>query len=249
MSDAVVLVPGLQSDASSWLPFVRHLSMSRAVCLPYGHQFAQCIARMSDLVLAQSPARFHLAGWSMGGYVALDIMRRAPERLSSLALISTTAAPEEPSAATKRQETLTRAHRSGLASYQRANLAQCLFDPSATPVEMTESLVATAKRLGFGALQAQTTAIVARPDSRPDLERSRVPLFVLAGADDAIISVAHAREMHVLRPDAQYHELPNCGHCPPIEAPDTVASLYDQWLDDVARQCRSDVAQPFGTRP
>lgn len=231
MSDPIVLVPGLQSDATSWMPLVGELCHTHPLSIPMGHQFAPDIAAMADSVLAQSPARFHLIGWSMGGYVAFEVLRRAPERLASLALISTTAAPESAASRVRRAEALNLARSQGIRGYQQSNLAMCLFDPHSVDPARTDPLLRASEVLGLRALEIQTAAIVDRPDSRPDLAASAVPLLILAGTDDRVIPVTHAREMHTLRPDAAYHEISECGHCPPIEKPQLVAEILTGWLN------------------
>lgn len=230
MTDAIVLVPGLQSDASSWKPLVDRLSLHHPLCLPRGHQFQPDIGAMAASVLHQAPERFHLMGWSMGGYIAFEILRRAPDRLASLALISTTAAPENPDSLPRREEALALARETGLAGYQTANMGQCLYDPTGVDPAHIASLVDASEGLGFDALEIQTRAIIARPDSRPDLAACPVPTLILAGREDRIIPVEHAREMHRLLPSATYHELEHCGHCPPLEKPDQVAAILGNWI-------------------
>ncbi|MEO9777368.1 alpha/beta hydrolase [Roseibium sp.] len=223
MTEPLVLVPGLQSDASSWLPLMERLGLHFPLIVPRGHQFSPSIAEMAETVARQSPDRFHLTGWSMGGYIAFEILRRWPERLISLTLIATTAAPETPDSRIRRRDALDRARHQGLRDYQTVNLKNCLFDPEKYDRERLEAMVQASETLGYEALAIQTRAIMARPDSRSSLAACACPLTILAGAEDQIISVRHSREMHALVPNSQLHIIPDCGHCPPIEYPDLVA--------------------------
>lgn len=230
MADPLVLVPGLQSDASSWMPLIEKLCHRNAVSVPMGHQFDPDLGTMAGRVLVQSPGRFHLIGWSMGGYIAFEILRRAPERLASLVLLSTSAAPEADMSLPKRRAALVRAGTEGLRAYQDANLDLCLFDRASVDRARIETLLSAAESLGLSALEIQTRAIVARPDSRPDLAASRLPVLIVAGREDRIIPIDHAREMRALRPDAAYVEIADCGHCPPLEKPDLLAGILGDWV-------------------
>lgn len=233
VSDALVLVPGLQSDASSWLPLMHELCHTQAISVPMGHQFAPDIGTMAEVVLAQSPQRFHLIGWSMGGYIAFEILRRAPERLTSLILISTMAAPESDASRARRAETLHRADVEGMRGYQKANMALCLHNPAGIPDANMEHLLKASEKLGIDALRTQIQAIVDRPDSRPDLAACASPTMIIVGKDDQIIPPENAFEMHALRPESRLHVMKDCGHCPPIERPGDVADMIRDWVETV----------------
>lgn len=248
MSDPLVLIPGLQSDASAWMPVLRQLGHYHALCIPMGHQFAPDLSMMTQKVLAQSPPRFHLVGWSMGGYIALDILRRAPERIASLILISTMAGPESEAARARRGEVLEIAETRGVRPYQAENLVTCLFRPEAIEPGIIEPMLAASEILGYGAFEAQIRAIMDRPDSRPDLAASIAPLLIVVGREDTIIPVSHAREIQRLRPDAAFHEIPECGHCPPLEHPELVAGILNAWLRDFETGAGSGMRKSGGVR-
>jgi len=233
MPEPVVLIPGLQSDGTSWLALFRHLARRYPLVVPMGHQYATSIAEMGRRVLDQSPARFHLVGWSMGGYVAFEILRRCPERLLSLTLMATTAAPESDRVRVRREESLAMARQQGVRTYQEVNLAQCFYDPDAVDRGLWDDVVNSAELLGLSALESQTAAIIARRDSRPDLAGCRCPVLVTVGRDDAIIPPAHSREMHGLVPGAAYREIADCGHCPPLERPEALSGILCDWFDGV----------------
>lgn len=231
MRDPIVLLPGLQADGSSWMPLLSELVHSHAITIPMGHQYHDSISSMAQLAMGQSPERFHLIGWSMGGYIALELLRTAPERLLSLTLISTTAAPESAESLPRRAVALEQARRDGLQTYQESNMDRSLFAPDAVNPDRVRPMITAANILGLDALQQQTRAIVTRPDYRACLANSTVPLLLISGKEDRVIPVAHAREMQSLRPDAGYFELPECGHCPPLEHPEVVGRLLTDWFE------------------
>lgn len=236
MTAPVVLVPGLQSTGNSWMPLLKNLCNTHAISVPMGHQFDTTITKMAQRVLDQSAAEFHLVGWSMGGYIALEMLRLAPNRLRSLTLISTTAAPESPASLTGRAEALNRARQHGIRAYQTFSMNRSIYDMHKMDPVRIDAMRDASQTLGVAALQAQTDAIIARADSRPVLAQSTLPVMIIAGTQDQVIPVQNAHEMSRLRPDARYHELSDCGHCPPLEMPDHVASLMRSWLNSLTHQ-------------
>src|SRR5690606_18055423 len=105
----LVLLPGLQSDHRSWVHQLRHFEGRREVIVPRGQQFCDSLEAMADSVIAQLPRRFHLVAWSMGGYIAFEMLPRIRERLVSLMLVDTTARPEKPEDTARRLEMIAKA--------------------------------------------------------------------------------------------------------------------------------------------
>lgn len=233
MSQSVVLVPGLQSDGTSWLSFYRRFAQRHPVTIPMGHQRTDTIAAMGRMIADQCPPRFHLVGWSMGGYIAFEILRRWPERLLSLTLIATTAEPESRESLKRRRDAIALARAEGMRAYQATNLRSCLHDPDSVDHETLASILEASEALGTEAFEAQTQAIVARPDSRPDLLACPCPVLIVAGRNDTIISPQKSRDMHALLPGSRYVEIDDCGHCPPMEKPEEMVSILTQWLAEV----------------
>jgi len=233
MPDPVVLIPGLQADGSSWSPILPRLMQRFPVCIPYGHQHRSSVVEMADDVLEQVPARFHLVGWSMGGYVALEILRRRPPGLASLVLVDTTDAPEASYARHRREAALAAVCNDDLRQYQRQNLRACVHDPEVLSSALAEVLLDAAEALGPAALTSQITAVVERPDSRADLATCPCPLLIVTGREDGIIPATESRRMHRQAPGSILHEIDRCGHCPPLEHHNHFASLLMDWLDRV----------------
>lgn len=234
MIDPVVLLPGLQSGANSWLPLIDRLGRHWPLSVPMGHQFETDTAAMARSVLHQSPARFHLVAWSMGGYVALEVLHQAPERLLSLTLMATSARAEAPDNFPRRDAALERARTGGLAHYQAVNLESCFFDLRALSPDLRARLLATSEALGVGALERQTKAIKTRPDRRETLARCDLPVLIVAGDADLIVDPANAAEMHALCPHSTLRMIPNCGHCPPQEKPDETTEILNGFLRSLA---------------
>ena len=187
---------------------------------------------MADPILATAPDRFALAGLSMGGYLALEIMRRAPARVIRLALCDTSARAD-----TAEQTAQLRPRdgdrRRGQVRFHRAGggwgLGQ-LVAPGADAA-VRDAVVAMSVRVGPDIYVRQQRAIMARPDSRALLPTIAVPTLVMVGAEDALTPPTLAgSEMAAAIPDARLAMVADAGHLPPMERPARTSALLREWL-------------------
>jgi pimeloyl-ACP methyl ester carboxylesterase len=189
------------------------------------------ISAMAARVLAAAPPRFALAGLSLGGIVALEIARRAPQRVERLALLSTTARP--PTAVQVEQWRLLAklACAGRLDEVVREQLLPKLVSASrlACP-HITTTVMAMAEAVGPHAYVRQLTALETRIDSRPQLGQIACPTLVLAGEADVICPPELHAELAAGIPEAQFMRLPNCGHLSTLEQPARVTEVLSAWL-------------------
>jgi pimeloyl-ACP methyl ester carboxylesterase len=181
-------------------------------------------------ILAHAPPRFALAGLSMGGYVAFETMRQAPERVLKLALLDTTARPDTPEQAERRktQIEMTRAGRHGEIP---ALLFPVLVHASRRGDAALRALVdAMFFDLGPEAHIRQQTAILTRPDSRPGLSSIRCPTLVAAGDGDELTPPAIAAEIAGAIAGAKLAIVPESGHLSTLERPAAVSNLLVEWI-------------------
>ena len=230
MPEPLVLLPGLQSDHRSWVNQTRHFEPTRQVIVPQRHQHCDTIASMGERVLEQLPPRFHLAAWSMGGYIALQLMPQLAGRLLSLTLVSTSARPEDPASTARRKEILDLAEREGMAVANRRSMSQACLDFDAVDPEIRAGLRDASVELGFEAYRGQQRAIINRPDSRGVLTLIDCPTFILVGDEDSVTPPDCSREMHAAIPGSRFTLIPDCGHCAPLEYPARFNALLDEWL-------------------
>ena len=182
-------------------------------------------------ILAEAPPRFALAGHSMGGYIAFEIMRQAPERVAKLALINTQARPDT-AEATARRRGHDRARAEG--GEYRAVLDE-LFAGFVHPsrqrrCRLRQLVYDMGDDVGPEGFMRQQTAMIGRPDSRPALAWIKCPTLVLTGDQDNTIPNSLSMEMSSGIPGAKLVMLPNCGHLPQVEQPQATADALAEWL-------------------
>ncbi|MGX9963622.1 alpha/beta fold hydrolase [Roseomonas sp. F4] len=227
----LLLLPGLLCDARLWRDQVAALPAGldhRVADLTQDDTMSAMAARALALVPEASPIA--LVGLSMGGYVALEVMRQAPHRIARLALIDTSARPDTPEQARRRRGLLTLS-RAGEFRGVTPRLLPQLLHPDHLDGPLGQEVQQMAERVGREAFARQQRAILARPDSRPDLPTIRVPTLVAVGEADLLTPPELAVEMAALIPGARLHILPGCAHLSPMEDPAAVTALLLDWLD------------------
>jgi pimeloyl-ACP methyl ester carboxylesterase len=184
---------------------------------------------MAARALAAAPQRFALAALSMGGYLAFEILRQAPARVTRLALFDTSARPDSPEQA-RRRRGLMALTRSGQFRGVTPRLLPQLVHPDNLAGPIGQAVMEMAERVGREAFLRQQAAILARPDSRPDLAGIRLPTLVAVGEADALTPPELAEEIAAGIPGAVLHRIAGCGHLPPMEAPEATTALLRDWL-------------------
>jgi pimeloyl-ACP methyl ester carboxylesterase len=225
----ILLVPGLVSSPRIYAPVLPALWRFGPVTVA-NHIRDDNMALIARRILAEAPPRFALAGHSMGGYIAFEIMRQAPERVARLALINTQARSDTPEATARRRGMMARA----TAGEYRAVLDE-LFPGFVHPsrredASLRQLVYDMGDDVGVEAFVRQQTAMISRPDSRPMLAGIKCPTLVLSGDEDNTIpnslSVEMANNIH----NAKLVILPDCGHLPQPEQPKATADALVEWL-------------------
>lgn len=225
----LLFLPGLLCDARLWRDQVAALAGThRCVVAELGQD--DSLDAMAERALAAAPAGpLALCGLSMGGYVAMAIMRRAPGRVARLALFDTSARPDTPEQ-TRRRRALLALSESGMFRGVAPRLLPQLLAPAHLEGPLGAEVMAMAGRVGRAAFHRQQRAIMHRPDSRPDLPGYRLPVLVAVGAEDALTPPELAAEIAGLIPGARLAAIPGAGHLPPMEQPAAVTELLRAWL-------------------
>ncbi|MBI1219382.1 MAG: alpha/beta fold hydrolase [Rhodobacteraceae bacterium] len=219
----LMIIPGLGSDAAVWQPTIAALD-GRVNCLVGNTHGDNSLPGMARRVLDQAPATFALAGVSMGGMVALEIMRIAPQRVTHLALVDTNARPDTAGQRAYRYLSSAVVAIPGLLGRLSASSARSLVHTSAPP-EVRKELAEMGVRVGAKVYIRQSTAVASRKDQRPVLRTISIPTVVVVGSDDRITPLNLSQEIHDLTPGSTFQVLPDCGHLPPIEKPARLAAI------------------------
>ena len=225
----ILLVPGLVSSPRIYAPVVPALWQFGPVTVA-NHIRDDHMALIARRILAEAPPRFALAGHSMGGYIAFEIMRQAPERVAKLALLNTQARSDTPEATARRRTMMARA-RGGEYRAMLDELFPGFVHPSRREDATLRQLVYDmGEDVGAEAFVRQQEAIISRPDSRPVLATIKCPTLVLSGDEDNTIPNALSVEMGDNIHNAKLVILPNCGHLPQVEQPEATAKALVEWL-------------------
>ncbi len=224
----LVLLPGLLCDARLWRDQLAGLD-NLAQGLVADLTLDDSVEAMAARVLAQAPERFALAALSMGGYVAFELLRQAPERITRLALLATSAAPDSPERARQRRAAMASMKLGRFVGVTDRMLPQ-LIHPDRIAGEIGQEVRNMAGRVGGDAFLRQQTAILGRPDSRPLLEQIEVPSLVAVGDADQLTPPPEAQEIHAGVAGSQLHVFERCGHLPPMELPDQTTAVLRAWL-------------------
>lgn len=225
----LVLLPGLLCDRALWAPQLEALAdiadakvadLTRDESLP----------AMAARVLEEAPPRFALAGLSMGGYLAQEIMRRSPERVTRLALLDTSARADTPERLAQRRGLIELAQKGEFKGITPRLLPQWVHPDHLADRELTRAVMEMTQRVGRDAYLRQMRAIMARPDGRADLPRIRLPTLVLCGREDAATPLALHQEIAALIPGATLVVIQRCGHLSTLEQPQQVNAALRRWL-------------------
>jgi pimeloyl-ACP methyl ester carboxylesterase len=225
----LVLIPGLACTAEMFAPQVAALSPLRPVTVASTLE-GDSMARMAAAILRDGPPCFALGGVSMGGYIALEIMRQAPERVERLALMSTTARPDAPEQTAQRQALIERVEAGELEILLREVSPRLVHPLHKDDHTLIDTQVRMGLEIGAAGFTCQQKASIRRQDSRTDLPGIRVPTLVLVGDRDPLTPPIRAREMADALPDTSLVIVPHCGHASTLEQPDAVNAALMDWL-------------------
>lgn len=230
MKEPLVLVPGLSCNAALYAPQWPALADGRPI-LVADHAHDDTLAAIAKRLLAAAPPRFALCGLSMGGYVAFEVLRQAPERVTRFALLDTSAKAATPETNVPREQMIALAEKGAF-----DNVTTLLWQKLVAPVRLADEPLRLlvrrmADEVGADGFVRQQKAIMKRPDSRAVLAGILIPVLVLVGQEDEITPVAEAREMAgLVGARARLAIVPGCGHLSTLEAPEAVTAELLRWL-------------------
>jgi len=225
----LILLPGLLCDEALWQNQSKSLETMAACQTADTTKFDRIDAIARD-VLARAPPQFALAGLSMGGYVAFEIMRQAPERVLKLCLLDTSARPDTPDQANRRRLLLAMSKAGQFKGVTPRLLPMLISKSRLEDQDLTSIITAMAERVGRDAFHNQQTAILNRIDSRPFLKDIRCPVQLIVGSEDELTPPDIMREVKDGIPQARYTIIQGSGHLTALEKPEEVNQLMREWI-------------------
>lgn len=225
----LVLLPGLLNTRRLYESQIADLVDIADTIVPelWHHE---SIGAMAQAALDEAPERFALGGFSMGGYVCFEILRRAPERVERLALMDTQAVPDTPEATARRRGFIEQSKLGRFHGVQPSLLPTIVHRSRVNDQTVVKPILEMAAEVGADGFCREQTAMIARPDSRPLLAKIDVPTVVIVGRQDQATPLARAREMATDIANARLVIIEECGHMAPLEKPAEVSAALRRWL-------------------
>lgn len=227
----LVLLPGLLNTRRVFEHQIADLSDITEIVVPelFHHD---SVGAMAEAALAAAPERFALGGFSMGGYVAFEILRRAPQRVDRLALIDTQATPDTPEVAARRRGFIEQTKLGHFKGVQPSLMPQIVHRSRLGDAGVTQPILDMSHEIGADGFVRQQTAIIDRPDSRHLLVDIEMPTVVIVGRDDMATPIARSREMAADIANARLVVIEACGHMSPLEKPAEVSAALRRWMTE-----------------
>ena len=220
----LVLIPGLLSDKTAWGYQAKHLSdIADATIISFHNEDTP--DKMVQAILDQSPSQFALAGHSMGGWLALEVMRYAPERVAKLCLLNTTARPDSPDKLERRKQMIQMAKK-GECFELAMQMSNALVFQESVKKEVQEMFLRRAPLR----LICDQKAMIQRGDCFSILPTIQVPTLIIHARQDQVFTLEMHEEMKNLIPNAKLAIVEDSGHMSPMEQPETVTRLMRHWL-------------------
>lgn len=227
----LVLLPGLAGDAAMWREQIIALAGWQPVVTDV-HMREDSIPRMAASLLRQHAGPLVLCGASMGGMIAMEAARQAPERVRGLALLGTDARPDSPEMIAIREAAIELFAQGRAREVIEPNIAMA-FHPANAPA-LSADYLQFVLAAGAEQLIRQNRAVIARPDARPHLPRLRCPVLVVCGEADRLTPPERSQEIAALAPAARLVIVPRSGHMLTMEQPAFVSAALSEWLSGLA---------------
>lgn len=227
---SIILIPGLGTSSRTYSHILPALWKHSSVTIANQTEDAS-IEAIAKRILVTAPPRFALIGHSMGGYIAFEILRQEPNRVAKLALLNTSARPDNDEAKEKRKKQIEKVEKGNFAEIIEGALPAFVHPSHKEDKNLQEIITAAHYDAGAEAYIRQQTAIMGRKDSRPDLKNINIPTLVLTGDDDKLLPLELSQEIAASIPGAKLIIVTECGHMSPLEKPQAVSNALTEWLD------------------
>lgn len=230
----LILLPGLAADETMWEAQVPALARWAPTVADVHSQPHETIEAMAAALLATHEGPLVLCGASMGGMIAMEAARQAPQRIAGLALLGTSARPETPDMRKLREAAIELFAQGRVAEVIEPNVAFAFHPDQARDAVLVRSYIDFVLHAGEGQLIRQNRAVIVRPDARTHLPAVRCPTLVMCGDSDLLAPPECSQEIAALVPGAELKWVPRCGHMLTMEKPDVVNAELVAWLEKLS---------------
>jgi pimeloyl-ACP methyl ester carboxylesterase len=227
----LILLPGMMCDARLFWPQINALSATCTLHLPMigGADTVQAIAAE---ILHHAPPHFALAGLSMGGIVAMEIIAQAPHRVTKIALMDTNPSAEAAEMRARRIPQMDRVAAGGLDAVMRDEMKPNYLSQTPHRAEILDLCMSMARALGPMVFACQSRALASRPDQTETLSAFRRPALILMGEHDSLCPKPRHDLMHALMPGSRLAVIAGAGHLPTLEKPGETTAEFLRWLEE-----------------
>ena len=236
---SLLLLPGLACDEHLFAGQLPALSRHHDVQVGDVHTRCPGLPEMAAALLAERPGRHILVGCSMGGMLALQVLRQAPDRVRAVALLGTSARADTPELIALRSQACELFAAGRMGEVLRANLLFAFHPANQGRQALVGDYLAMIERAGPAQLIVQNRAVMARPDSRPLLPQIRCPVLVVCGEADSLTPPEHSREIAAAVSGAELQTVAGAGHMLTMEEPAAVTALLLEWLERLPESPRA----------
>ncbi|MDJ1007932.1 MAG: alpha/beta hydrolase [Paracoccaceae bacterium] len=230
MPEPLLFLPGMMCDARLFAPQIAAFSGTRAVQV--APMTGETVEDIAASVIANAPPHFALAGLSMGGIVAMEVLRQAPDMVTRLALLDTNPMAETPEVAAAREPQIALVKAGRLEDVMRDEMKPRYLAPGPKRIEVLNVVMEMAKSLGPDLFVTQSRALMRRPDQQETLRTADCPVLVLVGSHDTVCPVSRHEFMASIIPNATLEIIEDAGHLPTLEKPEETTAALDRWLHD-----------------
>ena len=229
LQEPLVIIPGLMADARLFLPQIVQLGAERPIQVVLATK-GDTVEQMSEAIVAGLPERFALLGHGLGGDIALDIIRRIPDRVTRVILMATDPLSEPPQAAAAREARIVAARSGRLPQAMREEVPLASLVDAPWRDEILALVQDMAMGLGEGVFLRQSRAVQRRPDQQKTMRRIKLPTLVIAGEADTLVPMRRQEFTANLMPFGKLLVIEAAGHLASLEQPEAVTEAIATFL-------------------
>lgn len=229
MSEPLVLISGFMADARSFMPQIARLGADRPVIL-LSPGLGDSLEKIVADVAPHLPPRFALVAHGLGGNIAIEILRKRPDAVTRIALISTDPLPESPQIAAEQEALLVAAKTGHLQACMAQMLPISALHDAPWRDEVMALVMDMAENLGPDQFQRHLRVLQRRPDQQKTLRKANVPTMIIAGQSDTLVPRRRAEFLAAMMPQGFLEMIAEAGHLPQLEQPEAVSKVLDTFL-------------------